>query len=265
MIQSCQKAFSCLLKGAEGGDPDSQEVLGVIYSRGWGVKCDLDEAIRWLKASADSGQVSKGPLSAMQNLVDFYYDDGETNLALKVLGVSGSDFSNGVSGITQTSVIGDFVKDNFENSNSDYAMAAVYLEKMLKLPTGSWKEEYVPRLQSKLAICYLAMLLDEAKKENVDETKCKEYVKKSTELTTTALEHNEPTAYFSKLIMLMLAGAAGNDVVEEINRLEAQLKQLANSGNEEAKRIHGLMARMALAIQSMGALQEGMDATGLHL
>ncbi len=47
-----QEALRLYLKSAEGGDPESQALLGDMYENGRIVSKDMNEAIKWYKLSA---------------------------------------------------------------------------------------------------------------------------------------------------------------------------------------------------------------------
>ena len=55
------------LENAKAGQADAQYEVGIMYLKGQGVAQDRDQALRWLKASADSGyQLAASKLSRIE-------------------------------------------------------------------------------------------------------------------------------------------------------------------------------------------------------
>lgn len=55
--RDCTEAIEWFLKAAEKGEPVAQYHLGLAYAKGLGVKRDLREMERWIKLSADGGNI----------------------------------------------------------------------------------------------------------------------------------------------------------------------------------------------------------------
>ena len=62
--------FKNLLKKAENGDADAMYLVGLAYEAGNFVEADINEAIAWMKDSADLGNND-----AKAWLEDYYFDD----------------------------------------------------------------------------------------------------------------------------------------------------------------------------------------------
>ena len=70
-----EEAFVAYKEIAEGGDSETQRLIGWMYSKGRGVEQDYKEAIHWLSRAAP-------------------FDDGESNFILGGISESMGDFDN---------------------------------------------------------------------------------------------------------------------------------------------------------------------------
>ncbi len=53
--ENYEKALKCFIKALDFNNPCAMEEIGVMYEYGWGVIQNIDEAIKWFRRSAESG------------------------------------------------------------------------------------------------------------------------------------------------------------------------------------------------------------------
>ena len=73
--QDYSAAFAILKPLAEANITKAQNLLGLMYEMGFGVKRDIDVAIKWLERSANLGEAA-----AAHNLGSIYMGGGEPDI-----------------------------------------------------------------------------------------------------------------------------------------------------------------------------------------
>ena len=111
-------ALPLVRAGAESGDPDEEETLGLMYDNGEGVPKDPNEALHWLAKAAEKGKVVSarvaGSILVTQRRASealYYYKEAATEGDAESQAVIGLAWLNGDASLPK-----------------DYRMARVYLE-----------------------------------------------------------------------------------------------------------------------------------------
>ena len=257
-----EEAVKWYRKAAEQGDAGGQFNLGRCFLLGIGVNTDEDEGLHWITLVADNDHTPDNlNIRAVKSLAEYYYSDGIATLIQKALGAS-SNYNNSslsVENFTRKNIYAQFANDDYSSGKreSDFELAAKYLEKLLQFPAENFEEKEYARYQGRLSLCYLAqntIFVKQQPEKLADEKVAKPFLEKyftALKLASAAAEKEDPTGYFSKILVLSMMIALfpdqENELIREHERAQAQLKRLADSGNNEAKVTYGRLVRFTMA------------------